>query len=101
MKLTPRNVIGMLLVPIGLLVIGFSVQIVFPGLAGIIGVEPIAGHGKIGYRQNGSFYVTKPFPFIAWVLAVGIVGLIISASGVWLSGVRIKFPPRKIGGASN
>ncbi len=77
---------------LGLLVVAFSKQIVFPGLEHLIGVETIAGKNNVVYQPDGSYYFTNPRRIVGWVLSVMVIGALIVAFGIWISGIRIKFP---------
>ena len=80
---------------IGLLVIAFSKQIVFPGLEHLIGIETIVGKGNVVYQPDGSYYFTNPRRRVEWVSSVAIAGILILSTGVWISGIRIRFPAKK------
>jgi len=80
---------------LGLLVVGFSDKIVFPCLERLIGIEAIVGKENVSYQPDGSYYFTNPKAMMEWTLAVAILGLLIHAIGIWLSGIRIKFPRKK------
>ena len=81
---------------IGLLVIAFSKQIVFPGLEHLIGIEAIVGKENVVYQPDGSYYFTNPRMMMEWVLSVAILGVLIHVVGIWLSGFRLKFPAKKV-----
>jgi len=101
MKTTCKSLFGCVLILIGLLVIAFSKQIVFPGLERLIGIETIVGKENVGYLPGGGYGFTNPRAMVEWVLSVAIVGMLICASGIWLSGIRLKFPARRGGDISN
>ena len=79
---------------VGLLMLAFSKQIVFPGLERLIGIETIVGKENVVYFPDGSYNFTNPRAMAVWVLSVAILGLVIHLIGIWLSGFRIKFPAR-------
>lgn len=85
------------MVVIGLLVFGFSEQIVFPGLERLIGIETIVGKENVVYNPDGDYVFTNPRAMVKWVSATAMVGLLIGAFGVWFSGIRFKSPPRSRG----
>ena len=80
---------------LGLLVVGFSYKIVFPGLERLIGIEAIVGKQNVSYQPDGSYYFNNPKAVAEWTLAVAILGLLIHVIGIWLSGIRINFPSKK------
>jgi hypothetical protein len=80
---------------IGLLVIAFSKQIVIPGLERLVGIETIVGKENVVYLPGGGYGFTNPRAMVEWILAVAIIGFLICASGFWISGIRLKFRPRK------
>jgi hypothetical protein len=80
---------------LGLLVIAFSNQIVFPGLERLIGTEPIAGKGNIVYQPDGSYYFNNPGRAAEWIVSVAIAGFLILSCGIWISGIRIRFPAKQ------
>lgn len=80
---------------LGLLVVFFSNKIVFPWLARLIGIEAIVGKDNVVYQPDGSYYFTNPKAMLEWISSVAILGLLIHVVGIWLSGIRIKFPPKK------
>jgi hypothetical protein len=90
-----KNLFGYFLMLLGLLVVGFSDKIVFPCLERLIGIEAIVGKENVSYQPDGSYYFTNPKAMMEWTLAVAILGLLIHAIGIWLSGIRIKFPRKK------
>jgi len=90
-------VLGGIAVLVGLLIIALSVQIVFPGLANLLGNDAMFGKGNVVYNTDGSYSFNNPRPLIEWVALVGIFGAAICGAGIWLSGIRIKFPPKKSG----
>ena len=96
MKSNHKNVFGYILMVIGLLVIAFSNKIVFPGLERVVGIETIVGKENVVYRPDGSCVFTNPGAMAIWVGSVAIIGLIIHIIGIWLSGIRIKFPKEVI-----
>jgi hypothetical protein len=95
MKTTFKSLFGCVLILIGLLVIAFSKQIVFPGLERLIGIETIVGKENVVYLPGGGYGFTNPRATGEWILSVAIVGFLICAFGTWLSGIRLKFRPRK------
>ena len=95
MKTKLRIIIGGFLVLAGLLVIAFSKQIVFPGLERLVGIEAIVGKNNVVYQPDGGYGYTNPRATREWNLSVAIVGILIFASGIWLCGIRIKFPAKK------
>jgi hypothetical protein len=95
LKLTLKTAFGCVLVIIGLLVIAFSKQIVFPGLERVVVVETIVGKNNVVYESDGSYGFTNPRAMLEWVSSVALVGILIGACGIWISGIRIKFPARK------
>jgi len=90
-----KNILGCFLMVFGLLVIGFGNKIVFPGLERLIGIEAIVGKEIVSYQPDGSYNFSNPKAVLEWTLAVAILGLLIHAVGIWLSGIRIKFPAKK------
>ncbi len=94
-KTTLKFAFGLLLILIGLLVIAFSNKIVFPGLERLVGIETIVGKDNVVYQPDGSNYFTNPWRMVEWVVSVVIVGIFIISFGIWISGIRIKFPARK------
>jgi hypothetical protein len=93
-KQKTKIVIGGLLVLIGLLVTCFSNQIAFPGLERWLGIETMVGKGNVVYLPDGGYAYTNPGAMMSWIAAVAVVGIVISASGIWFSGIRIKFPTK-------
>lgn len=79
---------------LGLLAIAFSKQIVFPGLERLVGIETIVGKDNVVYQPDGSYYFINPRRMVEWVSSVAVAGLIIISLGVWVSGIRLKFPPK-------
>jgi len=94
-KTTLKFAFGLLLILIGLLVIAFSNKIVFPGLERLVGIETIVGKDNVVYQPDGSNYFTNPWRMVEWVVSVVIVGIFIISFGIWISGIRIKFPARQ------
>jgi hypothetical protein len=92
MKMSFKNFIGCILILIGLMVIAFSSQIVFPGLERLIGIETIVGKANVVYEADGSYLFTNPGAMVKWIASVAVIGMLISIVGVWLSGMRLKFP---------
>jgi hypothetical protein len=88
---------GLLLVLLGLLVIAFSKQIVFPGLESLVGIETIVGKDNVVYQPDGSYYFTNPRRMVEWVSFVMVAGFLLISVGVWISGIRIKFPRTRRG----
>ena len=80
---------------LGLLVIAFSKQIVFPGLERLVGIETIVGKENVVYQPDGSYYFTNPRRMVEWVSSVAVAGFLIISLGVWVSGIRLKFPLKK------
>src|SRR4051794_34319622 len=87
--------LGVLLILVGLLVTAFSSKIVFPGLERLLGIETIVGKSNVVYEADGNYYFANPGAMVKWVSIVAIIGIAVSASGIWLSGIRIKFPSKK------
>jgi hypothetical protein len=83
-KFTPKRVTGCLLIVLGVLVVGFSHKIVFPGLERLFGVETIVGKGNVAYQPGGGYLFTNPGTMIWWVLSVAAVGVLMCLSGAWL-----------------
>jgi hypothetical protein len=52
MKINFKNVIGYFLMVLGLLVVGFSNKIVFPGLERLVGIEAIVGKENVVYHTG-------------------------------------------------
>ena len=94
LKAKTKFAVGLLLMVMGLLVIAFSKQIVFPGLERLVGIETIVGKENVVYQPDGSYYFTNPRRTVEWTTSVMIVGVFITSFGVWISGIRIKFPPK-------
>ena len=86
---------------LGLLVICFSTKIVFPGLERLIGIEALVGKENVVYNSDGSYILTNSGAMAKWILSVAALGLVIHAIGIWLSGIRIKFPAKKVKNISN
>jgi ascorbate-specific PTS system EIIC-type component UlaA len=93
--MTFKKIVGLILMVVGLLVVAFSNKIVFPGLERLIGIEAIVGKENVVYQPDGSYYFTNPKAMLGWVASVAMLGLLIHAVGIWLSGIRIKFPAKK------
>src|SRR5665213_396941 len=96
MKFKFKNILGCIFVLVGLLVVAFSSKIVFPGLERLIGIEAIVGKENVVYEPDGGYYFTNPTAMIEWVGAVAILGFLICLVGIWLSGIRVKFPAKKV-----
>jgi hypothetical protein len=96
MKANPENLLGYFLMVIGLLVIAFSNRIVFPGLERVVGIETIVGKENVLYQPDGIYVFTNPRAMAIWVGSVAMIGLIIHLVGIWFSGIRIKFPQKKL-----
>jgi hypothetical protein len=94
MKISPKNGLGLILMVVGLLVIAFSKEIVFPGFERIVGIETIVGKENVVYQPDGSYVFTNSAAMAIWVVSVMVIGLIILIVGIWLSGMRIKFPQK-------
>jgi hypothetical protein len=94
MNISPKNAFGLVLMMTGLLVIAFSNKIVFPGLERVVGIETIVGKENVVYQPDGSYLFTNPGAMAMWVGSMAIIGLIIHIVGIWLSGIRIKFPQK-------
>jgi hypothetical protein len=86
---------GGVFVLVGLLIIAFSVKIVFPGLARWLGNDLMFGKGNV--YPDGSYRFSNPRPLIEWVALVGTFGTVLCAAWIWVSGIRIKFPSKKSG----
>jgi hypothetical protein len=84
MKTTRTNVIGWLLIVLGVMVVVFRESIVFPGLERLVGIETIVGRENVVYELDGGYLFTNPGAMIRWVLSVGAVGILICTSGVGL-----------------
>ena len=95
MKINSKNILGYFLMVLGLLVVCFSNKIVFPCLERLIGIEAIVGKENVVYQPDGSYSFTNPKAMMEWILSVATLGLLIHVVGIWLSGIRIKFPPKK------
>jgi hypothetical protein len=95
MKLKFKNIFGYVCIVLGLLVVAFSNKIVFPGLERLVGIETIVGKENVVYQPDGSYLFTNPAAMAKWVLSVMIIGFLICAIGICLSGIRIKFPVKK------
>jgi hypothetical protein len=91
MKIKFKNILGCFLMVLGLLVVCFSNKIVIPGLERLVGIETIVGKQNVVHKPDGTYYFTNPGAVIEWVASVAILGLLIHAIGIWLSGIRIKF----------
>jgi hypothetical protein len=96
MKMTTRNFIGYCLMLVGLLVMAFSKQIAFPCLERVLGIQTMVGKENVVFQPDGSYYFTNPRAVMLWVLAVVTIGLFIHIIGIWLSGIRVKFPPKRV-----
>jgi len=94
MKISARFVSGLVLVLMGLLTICFCDKIVFPGLSHLVGVEKIVGENNVVYRPDGSYYFTNPRRMVEWSLSVMVFGVFVIMLGIWISGIRLKFPPK-------
>jgi hypothetical protein len=66
----------------GILVAGFSKQIVFPGLERLLGIEFIVGHESIVYFPNGGYAFTNPGAMVRWIGGVAGIGLVFAVTGV-------------------
>lgn len=95
-KVTPKNIFGYCLMLVGLLVMAFSKPIVFPCLERVLGIQAIVGKENVFFQPDGGYYYTNPRAAMMWILSVAIIGLAIHLVGIWLSGIRIKFPPKTI-----
>jgi hypothetical protein len=84
LKATRTRVFGWTLVAIGVLVIIFREQIVFPGLELLVGIETIVGEQNVVYEPNGGYCFTNPSAMMLWISSVGAVGVLICLSGVGL-----------------
>jgi ascorbate-specific PTS system EIIC-type component UlaA len=101
MKLKFKNLLGCILIPIGLLVVAFSNKIVFPGLERLFGIEAIVGKENVVYEPDGGYYFTNPKAMVEWIGAVAILGFLICIAGMWLSGIKVKIPAKKVQETSN
>jgi hypothetical protein len=86
---------GSLVMLTGLLVIAFSNNIVFSGVARLVGIETIIGKDNVVYNADGSYYFTNPRAVVEWVGSAMLLGVLIIVFGAWMSGIRIKFPTKK------
>jgi hypothetical protein len=91
-----KNIFGCFLILVGLLVVAFSNKIVFPGLERLVGIEAIVGKENVVYEPDGGYYFTNPTAMVEWVGSMAIFGLLICFVGIWLSGIRVKFPTKKV-----
>jgi hypothetical protein len=98
MKTRVPTLIGGLVVLVGMLVIGFSCNIVFPGLVNVVGPKIMFGKGNLVYNADGSYYFNNPLPLIGWVAVVEFVGIAICTLGFWLSQMAVRFRNRKPAG---
>jgi hypothetical protein len=78
----------------GLVVVGFSNKIVFPGLERLIGIETIVGKDNVVYQPDGSYLFTNPRRMVEWIGAVILLGVLMISFGIWLSGIRLKLPSK-------
>ena len=81
MKLTSPKIVGWLLILLGVLVVIFSEQIVFPGLERLVGIETIVGKTNVYYLPDGGYGYTNPAAMIHWIVSVRAVGVLICVSG--------------------
>lgn len=84
MKSISTKIVGWLVILVGVFVVIFSKQIVFPGLERLVGIEAIVGHDNVVYQRDGSYYFTNPAAMIRWILSVRAVGVFICLFGSWL-----------------
>jgi len=84
MKANQRQVSGIILVVLGILIVVFSGKIVFPGLEVLLGIETIVGSESVHYLPGGGYMFTNPGAMARWILSVAAVGIAIAAFGVWL-----------------
>lgn len=90
-KIKQKLIAGGILVLSGLLMAAFSVQI-----ASLVSTK----HLVSGSGEGWHFEVLRPSsPRItaAWAGVVMIIGFVVCVFEIWISGVRIKFPPKKSG----
>jgi len=80
---------------LGLLVTAFSSKIVFPGLERLVGIETIVGKNNVVYQTDGSYLYTNPGRMAEWIIGVAIIGMVILSVGVWISGIRFGFTPKR------
>jgi hypothetical protein len=90
MKPKDKLIVGGILVLGGLLMVAFSVQI-----ASFIGTKHLIESGE-GWRFE-ALRVPSPPIIAAWTAVVITVGFVTCVCGIWISGWRIKFPPKKSG----
>ncbi len=94
MKISVRFASGLILILLGLLTVCFCDKIVFPGLSHLVGIEKIVGANNVVHRPDGTYYFTNPRPMVEWTLSVMVFGILIVVIGIWISGIRLKFPPK-------
>jgi hypothetical protein len=95
MKNRVRLVSGLAIILLGLFAIGFCEEIVVDGLARVVGIEAIVGKENVIYRPDGSYYFTNPRAVVEWSASVLLSGILIVLIGIWISGIRLKFPVKK------
>jgi hypothetical protein len=81
MKSSSTKIVGWLLILVGVLVVIFSEQIVFPGLERLVGIEMIVGKTNVYYLPDGGYGYTNPAAMIRWIVSVRVVGVLICLSG--------------------
>jgi hypothetical protein len=94
MKISVKFASGLILILIGLLTVCFCDKIVYPGLSHLVGIENIVGKDNVVYRPDGSYYFTNPRRMVEWTLSVMVFGIFIIVIGIWISGIRLKSPPK-------
>jgi hypothetical protein len=75
------NIVGWLLIVIGVVVVVLSPKIVFPGLEIVLGIERIVGAQNVVYRPDGSYVFTNPGAMMKWIGLVALVGVSCIALG--------------------
>lgn len=94
MKSTSIKIVGWLIITVGVLVVVFSKQIVFPVLERLVGIETIVGRDNVVYQPDGSYYFTNPAAMIHWIFSVAAIGVLICLFGGWLLVLARKIQPK-------
>ncbi len=81
MRFFSSKIIGWLLIIVGVLIIAFSEQIVFPGLERLVGIEAIVGKTNVYYLPDGGQGYTNPGAMIRWIISVRVIGVLICVFG--------------------
>jgi ascorbate-specific PTS system EIIC-type component UlaA len=79
-RTTHKN-IGWLLIAVGVGVVLFSQQIVFPGLERLLGIETLVGSENVVYQADGGYLFTNPGAMVRWILGMAAIGVVLIVIG--------------------